>query len=158
MSTASEAAAMVLHERRGGVLTLTINRPAQKNAVDQEVAVQLAAAVDLLDADLTGAGGVFSVGMDLKAFTKGELPVLPSRGFGGFTRTALRKPLIAAVEGWALGGGFEMVLACDLIVAAEDARFRLPETTRGLVAAEGGHSCCRRPARKPGSASGHRAA
>jgi enoyl-CoA hydratase len=145
MSTAPEAAAMVLHERRGGVLTLTINRPAQRNAVDHEVAVQLAAAVDLLDADpelsvgvLTGAGGVFSAGMDLKAFTKGELPVLPGRGFGGLTRAAVRKPLIAAVEGWALGGGFEMVLACDLIVAAEDARFGLPETTRGLVAAEGG--------------------
>lgn len=145
MSTAPETAAMVLHERRGGVLTLTINRPAQKNAVDHEVAVQLAAAVDLLDADpelsvgvLTGAGGVFSAGMDLKAFTKGELPVLPGRGFGGLTRAAVRKPLIAAVEGWALGGGFEMVLACDLIVAAEDARFGLPETTRGLVAAEGG--------------------
>jgi enoyl-CoA hydratase len=145
MSTASEAPAMVLHERRGGVLTLTINRPAQKNAVDHEVAVQLAAAVDLLDADpelsvgvLTGAGGVFSAGMDLKAFTRGELPVLPGRGFGGLTRAAVRKPLIAAVEGWALGGGFEMVLACDLIVAAEDARFGLPETTRGLVAAEGG--------------------
>jgi enoyl-CoA hydratase len=145
MSTASEAPAMVLHERRGGVLTLTINRPAQKNAVDHEVAVQLAAAVDLLDADpelsvgvLTGAGGVFRAGMDLKAFTRGELPVLPGRGFGGLTRAAVRKPLIAAVEGWALGGGFEMVLACDLIVAAEDARFGLPETTRGLVAAEGG--------------------
>ncbi|MER6566848.1 crotonase/enoyl-CoA hydratase family protein [Streptomyces sp. NPDC001093] len=145
MSTAPEAAAMVLHERRGGVLTVTINRPAQKNAVDHEVAVQLAAAVDLLDADpelsvgvLTGVGGVFSAGMDLKAFTKGELPVLPGRGFGGLTRAAVRKPLIAAVEGWALGGGFEMVLACDLIVAAEDARFGLPETTRGLVAAEGG--------------------
>ncbi|MEV6291381.1 crotonase/enoyl-CoA hydratase family protein [Streptomyces sp. NPDC051896] len=145
MSTAPQSPSMVLHERRGGVLTLTINRPAQKNAVDHEVAVQLAEAVDLLDADpelsvgvLTGAGGVFSAGMDLKAFTRGELPVLPGRGFGGLTRAAVRKPLIAAVEGWALGGGFEMVLACDLIVAAEDARFGLPETTRGLVAAEGG--------------------
>ncbi|MEV7239225.1 crotonase/enoyl-CoA hydratase family protein [Streptomyces sp. NPDC051020] len=145
MSTASEAADVVLHERRGGVLTITINRPAQKNAVDHEVAVKLAAAVDLLDADqelsvgvLTGAGGVFSAGMDLKAFVKGELPLLPGRGFGGLTRTPVRKPLIAAVEGWALGGGFELVLACDLIVAAEDARFGLPEVTRGLVAAEGG--------------------
>ncbi|MGD1216798.1 crotonase/enoyl-CoA hydratase family protein [Streptomyces krungchingensis] len=145
MSTASPASGMVLHERRGGVLTITINRPAQKNAVDHEVAVQLAAAVDLLDGDpelsvgvLTGAGGVFSAGMDLKAFAKGELPVIPGRGFGGLTGTAVRKPLIAAVEGWALGGGFEMVLACDLIVAAEDARFGLPEVTRGLVAATGG--------------------
>ncbi|MCX5314981.1 crotonase/enoyl-CoA hydratase family protein [Streptomyces sp. NBC_00154] len=145
MSTASEARDIVLHERRGGVLTITLNRPAQKNAVDHEVAVRLAAALDLLDADpelsvgvLTGAGGVFSAGMDLKAFAKGELPVLPGRGFGGLTGTAVRKPLIAAVEGWALGGGFEMVLACDLIVAAEDARFGLPEVTRGLVAAAGG--------------------
>ncbi|MGW1883929.1 crotonase/enoyl-CoA hydratase family protein [Streptomyces sp. NPDC001970] len=145
MSTASEASDMVLHERRGGVLTITLNRPAQKNAVDHEAAVQLAAAVDLLDGDpelsvgvLTGAGGVFSAGMDLKAFAKGELPVIPGRGFGGLTGTAVRKPLIAAVEGWALGGGFEMVLACDLIVAAEDARFGLPEVTRGLVAATGG--------------------
>ncbi|WP_406405560.1 crotonase/enoyl-CoA hydratase family protein [Streptomyces sp. NBC_01643] len=145
MSTASAASDIVLHERRGGVLTITINRPAQKNAVDHEVAVRLAAALDLLDADpelsvcvLTGAGGVFSAGMDLKAFAKGELPVLPGRGFGGLTGTAVRKPLVAAVEGWALGGGFEMVLACDLIVAAEDARFGLPEVTRGLVAAAGG--------------------
>ncbi|WP_406310534.1 crotonase/enoyl-CoA hydratase family protein [Streptomyces sp. NBC_00623] len=145
MSTASAASDIVLHERRGGVLTITINRPAQKNAVDHEVAVRLAAGLDLLDADpklsvgvLTGAGGVFSAGMDLKAFAKGELPVLPGRGFGGLTGTAVRKPLIAAVEGWALGGGFEMVLACDLIVAAEDARFGLPEVTRGLVAAAGG--------------------
>lgn len=145
MSTASGAADLVLHERRGGVLTITLNRPAQKNAVDHEVAVQLAAAADLLDADpelsvgvLTGAGGVFSAGMDLKAFAKGELPVLPGRGLGGLTRTTVRKPLIAAVEGWALGGGFELVLACDLIVAAEDARFGFPEVMRGLVAAEGG--------------------
>ncbi|MFD4231093.1 crotonase/enoyl-CoA hydratase family protein [Streptomyces sp. NPDC058545] len=145
MNTASEASDTVLRERRGGVLTITLNRPAQKNAVDHEVAVGLASALDLLDADpelsvgvLTGAGGVFSAGMDLKAFAKGELPLLPGRGLGGLTRAVVRKPLIAAVEGWALGGGFEMVLACDLIVAAEDARFGFPEVMRGLVAAEGG--------------------
>jgi enoyl-CoA hydratase len=125
MSTTSEATNFVVHERREGVLTITINRPARKNAVNHEVALQLASAVDLLDADpelsvgvLTGAGGVFSAGMDLKAFAKGETPVLPDRGFGGLTRAVVRKPLIAAVEGWALGGGFELVLACDLIVAA----------------------------------------
>ncbi|WP_392876338.1 crotonase/enoyl-CoA hydratase family protein [Streptomyces sp. LN499] len=145
MNTTSEASDTVLHERRGGVLTITLNRPAQKNAVDHEVAVRLASALDLLDADpelsvgvLTGAGGVFSAGMDLKAFAKGELPLLPGRGLGGLTRAVVRKPLIAAVEGWALGGGFELVLACDLIVAAEDARFGFPEVKRGLVAAEGG--------------------
>jgi enoyl-CoA hydratase len=145
MSTTTEATDLVLHERRDGVLTITINRPAQKNAVNHEVALQLASAVDLLDADpelsvgvLTGAGGVFSAGMDLKAFAKGELPVLPGRGFGGLTRAVVGKPLIAAVEGWALGGGFELVLACDLIVAAENARFGFPEVTWGLAAMEGG--------------------
>jgi enoyl-CoA hydratase len=150
MSTAPEASGVVLRERHAGVLTITINRPAQKNAMDHEAAVQLAAAVDLLDADpelsvgvLRGAGGVFSAGMDLKAFAKGEMPVIPGRGFGGLTGTTVRKPLIAAVEGWALGGGFEMVLACDLIVAAQDARFGLPEVTRGLVAAAGS-SCSQR--------------
>jgi enoyl-CoA hydratase/carnithine racemase len=143
--TTTEATNVVLHERRGGVLIITLNRPAQRNAVNREVATQVAAALDLLDADaeiavgvLTGAGGTFSAGMDLKAFAQGVAPILPGRGFGGITRAEVRKPLIAAVEGWALGGGFEMVLACDLIVAASDARFGFPEVTRGLVAAEGG--------------------
>jgi len=76
--------------------------------------------------------------MDLKAFANGQTPILPGRGFGGLTQAVVRKPLIAAVEGWALGGGFEMVLACDLIVAAEDAKFGLPEVNRGLIAGEGG--------------------
>jgi enoyl-CoA hydratase/carnithine racemase len=142
MSAASE---LVLVERHEGVLTITINRPAQKNAVNHEVAVQLGSAVDLLDTDpklsvgvLTGAGGTFCAGMDLKAFARGETPTLPGRGFGALTRTEVRKPLVAAVEGWALGGGFELALACDLIVAAEDARFGFPEVTHGLVASEGG--------------------
>jgi enoyl-CoA hydratase len=145
MTTTAETSTLVRLDRREGVLTITINRPAQKNAVNHEVAVQLAAAVDQLDADpqlsvgvLTGAGGIFSAGMDLKAFARGELPVVPGRGFGGLTRAVVRKPLIAAVEGWALGGGFELVLACDLIVAARDARFGFPEVTRGLVPSEGG--------------------
>ena len=76
--------------------------------------------------------------MDLKAFANGETPILPGRGFGGITRAVVRKPLIAAIEGWALGGGFEMALACDLIVAAQDAKFGLPEVKRGLIAGEGG--------------------
>jgi len=136
---------VVLTERRNGVLIITINRPAQKNAVNLEVANQMAAALDTLDADpelsvgvVTGAGDIFSAGMDLKAFAQGQVPRLPGRGFGGLTRATVRKPLIAAVEGWALGGGFEMVLACDLVVAAETARFGFPEVTRGIVAAEGG--------------------
>ena len=145
MTTTEVSTDLVLTERHDGVLTITINRPAQKNAISREVAVQLAAAVDELDADptlsvgvLTGAGGTFSAGMDLKAFAKGETPILPGRGFGGITQAVVRKPLIAAVEGWALGGGFEMALACDLIVAADTARFGLTEVKRGLIAGEGG--------------------
>jgi enoyl-CoA hydratase len=145
MTTTEVATDLVLTERQDGVLTITINRPAQKNAVSREVAVQLATALDLLDADatlsvgvLTGAGGTFSAGMDLKAFARGETPILPGRGFGGLTQAVVRKPLIAAVEGWALGGGFEMALACDLIVAADTAKFGLTEVKRGLIAGEGG--------------------
>jgi enoyl-CoA hydratase/carnithine racemase len=145
MTTTEVVTDLVLTERNDNVLTITINRPAQRNAVSREVALQLASALDVLDADstlsvgvLTGAGGTFSAGMDLKAFAKGETPILPGRGFGGLTQAVVRKPLIAAVEGWALGGGFEMALACDLIVAAEDARFGLTEVKRGLIAGEGG--------------------
>jgi enoyl-CoA hydratase len=136
---------LVLTERQDGVLTITINRPKQRNAVSRAVAVQLASVLDQLDADptlsvgvLTGAGGTFSAGMDLKAFANGQTPILPGRGFGGLTQAVVNKPLIAAVEGWALGGGFEMALACDLIVAAQDAKFGLPEVKRGLIAGEGG--------------------
>jgi enoyl-CoA hydratase len=145
MTTAEVVTELVLTERHDGVLTITINRPAQKNAVSREVAVQMASALDLLDGDptlsvgvLTGTGGTFSAGMDLKAFANGQTSILPDRGFGGLTRAEVRKPLIAAVEGWALGGGFEMALACDLIVAAQDAKFGLPEVKRGLIAGEGG--------------------
>src|SRR5262249_43988517 len=134
MSATTQATKLVLVERHDGVMTITLNRPEQKNAVNHEVAVQLGAALDLLDSDsellvgiLTGAGGTFSAGMDLKAFARGEVPRLPGRGFGGLTRARVRKPLIAAVEGWALGGGFELALGCDLIVAAEDASFGCPE-------------------------------
>jgi enoyl-CoA hydratase len=145
MTTTEVTTDLVLTERHEGVVTITINRPAQRNAVNREVAVQMAAAIDQLDADptlsvgvLTGAGGTFSAGMDLKAFANGQTPNLPGRGFGGLTQAVVRKPLIAAVEGWALGGGFELALACDLIVAAQDAKFGLPEVKRGLIAGEGG--------------------
>jgi enoyl-CoA hydratase len=145
MTTTQTATELVLTDRQDGILTITINRPAQKNAVNRAVAVQLAAALDLLDEDptlsvgvLTGSGGTFSAGMDLKAFANGQTPILPGRGFGGLTQAVVRKPLIAAVEGWALGGGFEMALACDLIVAADTAKFGLTEVKRGLIAGEGG--------------------
>jgi enoyl-CoA hydratase len=132
-------------ERRDGVLVVTLDRPEARNAVDSTVARQLAAAMDRLDADddvavgiLTGAGGTFCAGMDLKAFLRGEQPELPGRGFGGLTEARPRKPLIAAVEGYALAGGCELVLACDLVVAASDAQFGLPEVGIGLFAGAGG--------------------
>ena len=135
----------VLVERRDGVQLITINRPRAKNALNENVARTIAAAVDELDADgdlragvLTGAGGVFSAGMDLKAFLTGERPSLPGRGLCGITQAPPRKPMIAAVEGWALAGGFELMLACDLVVAARGARFGVPEVKRSLVAAAGG--------------------
>jgi enoyl-CoA hydratase len=135
----------VLTERRDGVLLVTINRPQARNALDRAVAEGVAAAADELDADdglrvgvLTGARGTFSAGMDLKGFLRGETPSIPGRGLCGITQTPPRKPLIAAVEGWALAGGFEMVLACDLVAAAETARFGVPEVKRSLVAAAGG--------------------
>jgi len=134
----------VLVERRNGVLVITINRPEAKNALDRAVAEGVAAAVDELDGSddlrvgvLTGAGGTFSAGMDLKAFLRGETPAIEGRGLCGITQTPPRKPLIGAVEGWALAGGFELLLACDLIVAAENARFGVPEVKRSLVAAGG---------------------
>ena len=128
-----------------GVQVISINRPQVRNAINRAVSEAVAAAVDELDerADLTlgiitGTGGNFCTGMDLKAFLAGELVALPGRGLAGFIQRPPRKPMIAAVEGWALAGGFEIALACDLIVAARDARFGLPEVKRGLVAAAGG--------------------
>ncbi|WP_030255508.1 crotonase/enoyl-CoA hydratase family protein [Streptomyces violens] len=128
-----------------GIAVITINRPEARNAVNLSVAEGVAAAIDELDARddlavgiLTGAGGTFCAGMDLKAFLKGERPSIEGRGFAGLTDAPPRKPLIAAVEGYALAGGCELALACDLIVAADNAQFGLPEVKRGLVAAAGG--------------------
>jgi enoyl-CoA hydratase len=135
----------VLVERRDSTLLITIDRPGVKNALDLAVAEGIAAALDELDADpalkigvLTGAGGNFSSGMDLKAFAAGQKPVIEGRGLAGFAETPPAKPLIAAVEGYALAGGFEVALACDLIVASREAVFGLPEVRRGLLAAGGG--------------------
>ncbi|MFD9438466.1 crotonase/enoyl-CoA hydratase family protein [Streptomyces sp. NPDC060006] len=132
-------------EQLGSTLLITIDRPQARNAVNAAVATGLATALDRLEADpalrvgvLTGAEGTFSAGMDLKAALRGESPEIEGRGFGGLTEAESTKPLIAAVEGWAMGGGFELALGCDLIVAAEDARFGLPEVKRGLIAAGGG--------------------
>ncbi len=135
----------VERERRDGVLVITLNRPEVRNAVNAAVARGVAESIEELEGDdelragiITGAGGTFCAGMDLKAFVKGEAPFVEGRGFAGLTEAPPRKPLIAAVEGFALAGGFEVALACDLIVAAEDARFGIPEVKRGLVAAAGG--------------------
>jgi enoyl-CoA hydratase len=134
----------VLVERRDGVQIITINRPGARNALDGAVAQGIADAVDELDQDdalrvgvLTGAGGTFCSGMDLKAFLRGETPTVGDRGLGGITNRPPRKPLIGAVEGWAVAGGFELLLACDLVVAAETARLGVPEVKRALVAGAG---------------------
>lgn len=136
---------VVLVEDTGAVRVITLNRPDARNAINAAVARDLAATIDefesrsdLAVAVLTGAGGTFCSGMDLKAFVRGESPSIPGRGFAGLTQSPPTKPLIAAIEGWALAGGCEIALSADVIVAARTARFGLPEVKRGLVAAAGG--------------------
>ena len=135
----------LLTEVRDGVLIVTINRPEAKNAMNKAAAEGIAAAMDRLDAEddlrvgiLTGAGGTFCSGMDLKGFLRGESPSVEGRGFGGIVQAPPKKPLIAAVEGYALAGGLELMIACDLVVANANAKFGIPEVKRGLVAAAGG--------------------
>ena len=135
----------VLTEVDNGVLIVTINRPEAKNAMTKAAAEGIAAAMDRLDAEddlrvgiLTGAGGTFCSGMDLKGFLRGETPSVEGRGFGGVVQAPPAKPLIAAVEGYALAGGLELMIACDLVVANAGAKFGIPEAKRGLVAAAGG--------------------
>jgi enoyl-CoA hydratase len=135
----------VLVDVADGIMTVTINRPDAKNAVNKAVADGIAAAMEELDnnddirvAILTGAGGGFCSGMDLKAFVTGEFPIVPGRGFAGLVEKPPQKPLIAAVEGFALAGGLEVMISCDLVVVAEKARLGIPEVKRGLAAAGGG--------------------
>ena len=144
----------VLTERRGNVLLITLNRPEVRNAVNAALAAGVAGALEELDGDeglsvgvLTGTGGFFSAGMDLGAFVKGESPWFGDRGFAGIAQRASRKPLIAAIEGFAVAGGMEIALACDLIVAARGAKMGIPEVTRSLVAAGG--ALLRLPRRMP---------
>src|SRR3954465_12362075 len=168
MSTEQPA---VLTERRDNVLVITLNRPEARNAVNLQLAEGIAAGLDELDADdglsvgvLTGAGGFFCAGIDLKAFVTGERPWGGDRGLAGRVQAAARrprgrrgsagccgrawrKPLIAAVEGFAVAGGFEIALACDLIVAASGAKLGVPEVKRSLVAAAG--ALLRLPQRLP---------
>lgn len=136
---------LVLTERHESVLIITINRPEVKNAMNSEAAQQMNAAMDLLDETddlfvgiVTGAGGNFSAGADLKEAASGTRRTPPRRGgFGAMARPS-RKPLIAAVEGYAVGGGLELCLSCDLVVAARDARMGLPEVRHNVVAIGGG--------------------
>jgi enoyl-CoA hydratase len=144
----------VLTEADGGVLLITLNRPDQRNAVNAALANGVAEALDRLDDDdelqvgiLTGAGKGFSAGMDLKAFVAGESSFVEHRGFAGIVQGPPRKPIIAAIEGFAVAGGFEIALACDLIVAARGARLGIPEVKRSLVAAGG--ALLRLPSRIP---------
>jgi len=145
MSENQETQDEVLTEVRGNVLIITLNRPEAKNAASQAMAQKMATILDEFDANddlfvgiITGAGKTFCSGMDLKGFLRGERPSVDGRGFLALTERPPRKPLIAAVEGYALAGGFETMLACDLVVAAETAKFGVPEVKRGLVAAAGG--------------------
>ena len=135
----------VLTEVRGRTLLITLNRPEARNAFNMELAEQLAAACDQLDDDpellvgvLTGSGRGFSAGMDLKAFLTDGMPSVGDRGFGGISQRGPKKPLIAAVEGFALAGGLEIAMSCDIIVAGKGAVFGIPETGVGLFAAAGG--------------------
>lgn len=148
----SDRAAIV--ERFGSTLVVTLNQPLRRNAVNLEMAHKVAEAMDELDNDatlrvgiITGAGEHFCSGMDLKEFAAGRRPVVPGRGFAGLTERPPAKPLIAAVEGAALAGGFEIALSCDLVTAGESAYFGLPEVKRGLIASAGG--LLRLPARVP---------
>lgn len=127
-----------VERRDGGILLMTMHRPQRRNAVDQHLAEALDGAMERLEHEeglrvgvLTGVGGYFSAGTDLALDAS---PATPTGGAYGFVRRSRTRPLVAAVEGFALGGGMEMVLACDLVVAAEDATFGLPETLRGVVA------------------------
>jgi enoyl-CoA hydratase len=154
MEQTSTDAPAVLTERRGSVLIITLNRPQVRNAVNTALAEGVAEALETLDADdtltagiVTGAGGFFCAGMDLGAFAKGESPWVEGRGFGGITQRAAAKPLIAAIEGFAVAGGLEIALSCDLIVAAKGAKLGIPEAKRSLVAAGGG--LLRLPKRMP---------
>ncbi|MFT9636770.1 crotonase/enoyl-CoA hydratase family protein [Alcaligenes phenolicus] len=146
---------LVTLERIGKVLLITLNRPEARNAINLETAQALAQALDEFDADpsiavgvLTGANNTFCAGMDLKAFAKtGQRPYVGDRGFAGICERPPAKPLIAAVEGYCLAGGFEIALSCDLIVAANSANFGLPEVKRGIVPGSGG--MVRLPSRIP---------
>ncbi len=137
----------VLLQVERGCALITIDRPAARNAIDPDVTLGISSSIDVAEADphvrvmiITGTPPVFCAGADLKAIGEGRSAELstPEGGFAGIVRRDRTKPLIAAVEGPALAGGTEIACACDLVVAAEDARFGIPEVKRGLIAGGGG--------------------
>ncbi len=136
----------ITYEQDGGFAVVTLNRPDQRNAIDSRMAGELRAAMLKAEAEpsvrvviLTGTGSVFCAGMDLGAFAAGERPGLKEpEGFAYFVGAVRTKPVIAAINGPALAGGFEIVLSCDFAIAAETAKFGLPEVKRGIIAAGGG--------------------
>lgn len=135
----------ILTERQDHILIITINRPQAKNAFNAAAAQEMSRAIDEFDADdslflaiVTGAGGTFSAGADLRAASQGESASTPERGGFGVFKKPPKKPLIAAVEGFAVGGGMELCMACDMVVAASDAKFGLPEVRHNVVALGGG--------------------
>ena len=137
-----------LTERRGNVALITINRPDARNAVNSAVSRAVGDALDAAQNDpevravvITGAGESFCAGADLKAISRRENIYHPDRGdwgFAGYVQHYIDKPTIAAVNGTALGGGTELALASDLVIAEERTKFGLPEVKRGLIAAAGG--------------------
>jgi enoyl-CoA hydratase len=135
---------LVLTEVRGRVLLITINRPQAMNSINKATAEAMAEVLDRLDSDpdlavgvITGTGKGFSAGMDLKGFASGEFPTVPGRGFAGIAQQGARKPLLAAIEGFALAGGLEIALSCDIIVASREAKLGIPEVGVGLFAGAG---------------------
>ncbi len=147
MTTDTKLNDVIRYQVDGRCAVITIDRPQARNSVSPEVAQGIEAAIDALEADdqvwvaiITGTPPVFSAGADLKAIGEGRAKELSTErgGFAGITRRERTKPVIAAVEGAALAGGTEIVLSCDLVVAAEDSRFGIPEVKRGLIAAAGG--------------------
>jgi crotonobetainyl-CoA hydratase len=146
MSDATLGSGPVLFERRGLVAILTLNRPEVLNAVNAEMSVQAGEALEEIERDpdlrvgiITGRGRAFCAGADLKAVSAGNgTPPTPTWGFAGIVHHFISKPLIAAVNGLALGGGFEIAMMCDLVLASTEASFGLPEVKRGIIAGAGG--------------------
>jgi len=145
----SESPEVLISERRGAISVLRLNRPEARNALDGHLINALGAAINKAEADpgvraivLTGTGDrAFCAGMDLRSFSSGEAMVVDEGAMAGFSRLIhgeVLVPIVGAANASAVAGGFELLLGCDLVVAARGAKFGLPEVKRGLFAAGGG--------------------